>query len=107
MFEGELIRTTEAYYKVESKRCMNQFCELGDVGGYLRHTDQRLREEEERVHFYLSFLSLDALQACVDRCFISDFVEQILKSGKIASLCSPLEQVTTCCCIRTRRMSCV
>ena len=58
----------------------------------MRHVAKRLDEEKERVDFYLSHTSWENLAACVDRCFIGDYVETILSKGLFAcSFCVSLE----------------
>lgn len=52
----------------------------------MKHVERRIREEEERVNYYLEFTTSRKLMSVVDQCFILTHVDTIISKGDEASL---------------------
>ena len=76
-FEKPFLAATDAYYRKESERLINQT----DIPSYLTHAERRIIEENERALRYLDRRTQKPLISTIERRIVSDHVVTILEKG--------------------------
>eukprot|EP00357_Protocruzia_adherens_P016205 CAMPEP_0115041442 /NCGR_PEP_ID=MMETSP0216-20121206/45523_1 /TAXON_ID=223996 /ORGANISM="Protocruzia adherens, Strain Boccale" /LENGTH=755 /DNA_ID=CAMNT_0002423067 /DNA_START=45 /DNA_END=2312 /DNA_ORIENTATION=- len=73
-FEKEFLSETERFYSQEAQ----EFLTNNTCSDFLRKAEARLREENDRLNYYIDSSTEPALTKCVEKCFISDYGKQLV-----------------------------
>jgi cullin-4 len=77
LFEPEFFKITEVYYKKEASEMLKNF----EICRYLDNTEERIKEELDRIEEYLDKSSENKLVALIERIFITENLQVILSNG--------------------------
>lgn len=77
VFEGAFLAATEAFYDSEGKRLSLSM----DVPTYLKHANQRLQTEKQRVAHYLDETTRRPLISVLEKKLIAAHVDALIKGG--------------------------
>jgi len=76
-FEKKFLAATEKLYAAEGVQLVNQL----DIPAYLTHVDKRIKEERERLHYYLDTSTKYQLFHIVEKQLIAEHLTTILTKG--------------------------
>ncbi|KAI8048110.1 Cullin family-domain-containing protein [Syncephalis plumigaleata] len=77
-FEEPFLHASNVFYEAEGKRLLDSM----NASAYLIHCEQRLKEEQERLHLYLDEeKTSDNLISVVERCLIRNNMQHLLDTG--------------------------
>lgn len=82
VFESRFIKSTDLFYQEESKRLVSDL----DVPAYLKHAENRIMEESNRVVQCLDVSTRKPLLNCIEKRLIADHVPFLLEKG-FESMC--------------------